>query len=116
MFGFLPVRVECGPAVSAFDDTLKGRVLVVQGGRMLDPYTLGETLRMERQILAERHAREVRWREHPSQSRAATSSGHLRRRLARLLLALADRLDPRAVVSVPHVPARPTLNGTLHHA
>jgi hypothetical protein len=36
--------------------------------------------------------------------------------LARVLLFLADRLDPRAVVSVPHLPAAPTLNGTLHHA
>ena len=83
---------------------------------MLDPYTLGETLRMERQILAERHARGVRWRAQMVRSRAGGSAGPLRQRLARMLLALADRLDPRAVVSVPHVPTRPTLNGTLPHA
>jgi hypothetical protein len=88
----------------------------MQGGRMLDPYTLGEALRMERQILAEKHAREVRWREHIALSYARDSTGHLRQRLARMLLALADRLDPRAVVSVPYVPARPSMNGTLHHA
>ena len=83
---------------------------------MLDPYTLGETLRMERQILAERLAREARWREQIALSRSRASAGHLRQHLARMLLALADRLDPRAVVSVPHMPARPTLNGTLRHA
>jgi hypothetical protein len=83
---------------------------------MLDPYTLGEALRMERRILAEKHAREVRWREQIARSRARRGAGDLRRRLARMLLTLADRLDPRAVVSVPHAPARPTLNGRLHHA
>ena len=83
---------------------------------MLDPYTLGETLRMERRILAEKYAREVRWREQVAVSRARGGAGSLRQRLAQMLLALADRLDPRAVVSVPHMPARPTLNGTLHHA
>jgi hypothetical protein len=83
---------------------------------MLDPYTLGETLRMERRILAETHEREVRWREQVAFSRARGSAGLLRQRLARMLLALADRLDPLAVVSVPHMPARPTLNGSLHHA
>jgi hypothetical protein len=83
---------------------------------MLDPYTLGEALLMERRILAEKQVREVRWREQIARSRAHGSAGHLRQRLARLLLALADRLDPRTVVSVPHIPACPTLNGTLHHA
>ena len=83
---------------------------------MLDPYTLGETLRMERRILAEKHAREVRWREQMARCRAGGGAGPLRQRLAQMLLTLADRLDPRAVVSVPHMPARPTLNGTLHHA
>jgi hypothetical protein len=83
---------------------------------MLDTYTLGEALRMERQILAERHAREVRWREQIALSRARTCAGPLRQRLARMLLALADRLDPRAVVSGPHMPARPSRNGTLRDA
>jgi hypothetical protein len=83
---------------------------------MLDPYTLGETLRLEREILAERQARETRWLEHLRRSTAVSASGGMRRRLARALLALADRLDPRAVVNVPHVPACSALNGTLHHA
>ena len=83
---------------------------------MFDPYTLGETLRMERHMLAQRHAREVGWREHLARERSARTSGEPRRRLARLLLTLADRLDPRAVVSVAHVPGRPSLNGTFRHA
>jgi len=83
---------------------------------MLDPYTLTETLRMERELLAERQMHEARRLEHLQHLHQASAIGDLRRRLARALLALADRLDPRAVVSVPHVPARPTLNGTLHHA
>ena len=83
---------------------------------MLDPYTLGEALRLERQILAERQAREI-WRtEHLPRRASLGGFGGVRRRLARALLVLADRLDPRAVVSVSHLPARPTLNGTLHHA
>ena len=83
---------------------------------MLDPYTLGEALRLERQILAERQAREI-WRtEHLPRRASLGGFGGVRRRLARALLVLADRLDPRAVVNVPHVPARPALNGTLHHA
>lgn len=83
---------------------------------MLDPYTLTETLRMERELLAERQMREARRLEHLQRLHHTSAIGDLRRRLARALLALADRLDPRAVVSAPHVPARPTLNGTLHHA
>ncbi len=83
---------------------------------MLDPFTLGEALRLERQLLAERQARETTWMEHLPRSTAGSAFGTVRRRLARALLVLADRLDPRAVVSVPHVPARTRLNGTLHHA
>jgi hypothetical protein len=83
---------------------------------MLDPYTLGEALRLERQLLAARQARELKWMEHLPRSSAGSAFGRVRRRLARALLVLADRLDPRAVVSVPQVPSRPTLNGTLHHA
>ena len=83
---------------------------------MLDPFTLGETLRMERQLLAERHSRQAGWMEHVTPSSTSSTFASVRRRLARALLTLADRLDPRAVVSVPHVPAQPRLNGTLHHA
>ena len=83
---------------------------------MLDPYTLGEALRLERQLLAERQARELRWMEQLPRGAGGGAFGSMRRRLARALLVLADRLDPRVVVSVPHVPARPALNGTLHHA
>ena len=83
---------------------------------MLDPYTLGEALRLERQLLAERQARQSTWVEHLPRSTPGRAFGSMRRRLARALLVLADRLDPRAVVGVPHAPSRPTLNGTLHHA
>lgn len=83
---------------------------------MLDPYTLAETLRMERQILAERQARQAAWAACMPRSVPTNTIGGLRRRLARALLVLADRLDPRSVVSVPHLPDRPALNGTLHHA
>jgi hypothetical protein len=40
----------------------------------------------------------------------------VRRQLALLLLALADRLDPRPVLSTRHGASRPALNGRLHHA
>ena len=83
---------------------------------MLDPYTLGEALRLERQLLAARQARDIAWMEYLPRNSTGSAFGRVRRRLARVLLVLADRLDPRAVVSVPHVPARPRLNGTLHHA
>ena len=83
---------------------------------MLDPYTLGEALRLERQLLAERQARESKWVEHLPRSTPGSAFGGVRRLLARALLVLADRLDPRPVLSAPHAPARPTLNGTLHHA
>jgi hypothetical protein len=83
---------------------------------MLDPFTLEDTLRMERRLLDARLAREARWMEQMTAGKPGSAFAGARRRLARTLLMLADRLDPRAVVSVPHVPARPTLNGTLHHA
>ena len=83
---------------------------------MQDPFTFGDVLRLERQILAERQAREIKWLEHLPRSTSRSTFGGVRRRLAQVLLVLADRLDPRAVVSVTHLPARPTLNGTLHHA
>ena len=83
---------------------------------MLDPYTLEETVRLERRILAEQLARQSAWVEHLPRRSRISAIAELRRRLAWALLLLADRLDPRAVVSVPHVPTRPALNGTLHHA
>jgi hypothetical protein len=82
---------------------------------MLDTYALEETLKLERELFNRRQARRALWLERMP---VPVSSGPLstaRRRLARVLLALADRLDPRAVVSVPHMPAAPRLNGTLHH-
>ena len=87
-----------------------------QGGRMLDPFTLGDALKLERKLLDERLARQATWTEHRVPSTVGSSFSSVRRYLARALLALADRLDPRAVVTVPHMPARPTLNGTPHHA
>jgi hypothetical protein len=83
---------------------------------MLDPYTFEEVVRLERRILADQLARQSTWIDHLPRKRPISAMVSLRRRLARVLLVLADRLDPRAVVHVPHAPARPTLNGTLHHA
>jgi hypothetical protein len=82
---------------------------------MLDPYALEETLKMERAMLSQRRERRAIW---PERSPRRTPAGiiSLRRSLARALLALADRLDPRAAVLGPHAPARPALNGTLHRA
>jgi hypothetical protein len=83
---------------------------------MLDPYTFEEVVRLERRILADQLARQSTWVDHLPRRSRISAMVDLRRRLARALLMLADRLDPRAVVSAPHLPARPTLNGTLHHA
>jgi hypothetical protein len=83
---------------------------------MLDPFTFEDIFKMERQILAERQAREAVWMERMPRNVSVGTVGTLRRRIARALLLLADRLDPRAVVSVSHVPAGPALNGTYHHA
>lgn len=83
---------------------------------MFDPYALDEALRIERHLRGERFTRVAGWQASAPRKASASTIARLRRSLARSLLALADRLDPRTVVSVPHVPARSTLNGTLHHA
>jgi hypothetical protein len=83
---------------------------------MLDLFNHEESLRFERELLDRRHLRWATWKEREPRRRPASRPGGVRRRLAQVLLLLADRLDPRAVVSVPHLPASPTLNGTLHHA
>lgn len=82
---------------------------------MLDWYTLEDTLRLEGQNRAQRHLKEARWRERLPRRTPGGVRGW-RRQLAALLLALADRLDPRTVASTAHVPARPRLNGTPHRA
>ena len=79
---------------------------------MHNPYFLEETLRFERELLDRRNARRAALLEWQPRGERVT----VRRRLARALLALADRLDPRTVVLAPHVPARPTLNGSAGHA
>ena len=84
---------------------------------MLDPYTFEETRRLEQRLLDRRHHRLAVWREGSPRRMPGNLLGGTRRRLARLLLILADRLDPRSVVPhLPHVPGRPSLNGTLHRA
>ena len=83
---------------------------------MLNLYAFEEIMRLERTLLADRQAREAVWMERVPRHTSGSALGSARRALARVLLTLADRLDPRAVVNVPHVPARPSLNGTLHHA
>jgi hypothetical protein len=88
---------------------------------MIELYAMEDHLRTERESLARRHARDAVWIESQRRSfakaRPAMDAGRfMRRRLARTLLALADRLDPRTAVRVPHAPARPALNGTLRRA
>ena len=84
---------------------------------MLDPYTFEETHRLEQILLDRRNARHAIWLESLPRRAPGSLLGGTRRWLARVLLTLADRLDPRAVVpQMPHVPGTPSLNGTLHHA
>jgi hypothetical protein len=83
---------------------------------MINPYAFELMLKLEQQILDERQARQAAWRAYLPRGSAVSPLAGVRRTMARLLLLVADRLDPRAVVSAPHVPAAPALNGTLHHA
>jgi hypothetical protein len=83
---------------------------------MLDLFNHEETYRLEREFLDERNLLRATWHEREPRRRPASMLAGVRRQLARVLPFLADRLDPRAVVSVPHLPAAPTLNGTLHQA
>ena len=82
---------------------------------MIELYALEQSLKMERELLDRQNARRTAWLEGWPISGAVKPLG-LRRRLALLLLALADRLDPRPVISAAHTPGRPSLNGKLHHA
>ena len=83
---------------------------------MLNLYAFEETHRSEQQTRERKHLLRARWleREPPRPSSSPVSAA--RRRLARALLLLADRLDPRAVVTVRHLPTAPALNGTMPHA
>lgn len=84
---------------------------------MLDPYTFDETHRLEQRLLDRRNARHMVWLESLPRRAPGSLLGGTRRWLARALLTLADRLDPRTVVQqLPHVPGAPSLNGTLHRA
>ena len=83
---------------------------------MLDPYAFEELHRMEQRLRDDRHRLLATWREREPRRPAMSLLGGTRRWLARALLLLADRLDPRTVVSLPHAPGSPALNGTLHHA
>ena len=83
---------------------------------MIEIYVLERTLKLERELLTRRHERQAVVLERLPRRSATSISATVRRRLARVLLALANRLDPRGVVSVPHAPSAPALNGTLHHA
>jgi hypothetical protein len=83
---------------------------------MLDFYAFEDTLRLERELREKHRQRHAIWAERSRELTVGQGRGSLRRSLARVLLVLADWLDPRPVVSVSHVPARPALNGTLHHA
>ena len=82
---------------------------------MLDPYSFEETHRLEQRLLDRENARRAIWLESLPRRMPGSLLGGTRRWLARALLILADRLDPRSVVPhLPHVPGRPSLNGTLH--
>jgi len=83
---------------------------------MISPTAFEEIFRMEQELLDQRNLRRARWHEREPRAPAANLARSTRRRLARALLLIADRLDPRVVVGVPHVPTPPGLNGTLHHA
>jgi hypothetical protein len=83
---------------------------------MLDSYAFEELYRMDRELLDQQNKRRSAWLEREPRPASVSLVGGVRRRLAQVLLLLADRLDPRTVVNVPHVPASPALNGTLHHA
>jgi hypothetical protein len=84
---------------------------------VLDPYTFEETQRLEQIVLDRRNARHAIWLESLPRRAPGSLLGGTRRWLARVLLTLADRLDPRTVVTqLPHVPGTATLNGTLHRA
>ncbi|MGE3908396.1 MAG: hypothetical protein AB7K36_03525 [Chloroflexota bacterium] len=82
---------------------------------MIDLYTFELTLKMERQRLDQESARQAARQQQAGVARPR-SALRVRRWLALALLALADRLDPRPVVSAAHLPGRPVLNGTGHHA
>ena len=82
---------------------------------MIELYALEQSLKMERELLDRENARRTGWLERLSSS-ATTKPPGMRRRLALVLLALADRLDPRPAISAAHAPRHPSLNGTLHHA
>ena len=81
---------------------------------MLDVYAFEDSVKLEREALNRQQERRARWLERMPRTTTVSAVGGVRRRLARALLSLADRLDPRGVVSVPHLPARAALNGTLH--
>jgi hypothetical protein len=82
---------------------------------MIELYLLEQAIRAERELLDHESARRAAVLERL----AGVAPGGLlrvRRQLALLLLALADRLDPRPVLSTRHGASRPALNGRLHHA
>jgi hypothetical protein len=83
---------------------------------MLDFYAFEDTHKIEGELRERCARRHAHWTE-SSRRLASNESGiGFRRRVARALLTVANWLDPRPAVSVPHVPSRPALNGTLHHA
>ena len=83
---------------------------------MIDYYAFEDSHKIDREMRERDLRRHALWAEHARHRAAIRSPGRWRRRLAQVLLALADRLDPRPVVRARHVPHRPTLNGTFHHA
>ena len=82
---------------------------------MIELYLHGQALKLERELLDKQHAQRAAWAERMSILKGGTQLG-LRRRLALALLALANWLDPRPVISTVHTPRPPALNGRLHHA
>jgi hypothetical protein len=82
---------------------------------MIELYLHSQALKMERELLDKRHAQRAGWVGRMSISKGGKPAG-VRRRLALALLALANWLDPRPVISTAHTPRPSALNGRLHHA
>jgi len=78
---------------------------------VIDQYLFGESLKWEREEQERLLARRLAWAEHERRHGELRRSGGLRRRLALVLLLLADRLQPPASTSRTAIPVREALNG-----
>lgn len=79
---------------------------------MLDLYFFDDELKRAREEHHRYHLRRAQWAERQVWPVEKPRSSGWRRRLARALLALADRIQPRVIRSPSFRPACPALNGT----